>query len=554
MLRTLCGSVLALLMALMFFAAPAHAAVCDRFSQPFTQASLAQFASEVRSLFPEKYRNILASVRLTVVDDRYDVLEIAQGEAGSEITVSSTYLHTSCSLAMWPMIFTPDRTDMRRSITTLKQHRCQEVSGEDYRTCMLGYMAGVAEGWERGLTDSREVDIQTPLVQQMVISSFMFALAHEYAHVLLDKDKTPFANVAKRDAELAADLQALSIYASGRVWPIADTLLFTGRREFDALVAGDNSQTAAHDPAYCRAQRSAAIRQRIVPSINTINGWRGGQDVSFIFAMVPMTMNNLTLVTPDIGIVCNLALPSELEAMANELATLAQWTERWPQVHEDQKRAMQALLAIRFRTEAGAAALAGMVTSYVVAPDLATINGALGGTLGPVEAQSWASRFALADALFKGDLPVIAKDVRKLMLAKAYSDFLASPKESVLGTELRKAEAAIHRAYEYGTLDGSDLLVTASFQILNGDCQRGLENAFAFSRAIENPVREFGSLSAMAGQTNWEIVRQNNSEVAETAANANNTQITPDVLEKCTASGALLRERLAANMGWKLAN
>ncbi|HQV04286.1 MULTISPECIES: hypothetical protein [unclassified Novosphingobium] len=545
---------LALVLVATLAALPAQAAVCDRFAEPLTQASATELGREVRSLFSERYQRSLADVRIAVDEDEFDVLALAQSGKSYEIVVSATYLRTSCGLALWALLLNPQDAEQRANVASMARKSCPVSLGSDRRACMLGFINGLLDGSQDQMTDKREFENLTPLIEQMVLSSFVFALAHEYSHVIIERGGSPFARLARTDNELAADFQAISIFASGRAWPASDSLLFNGRREFDYLLADEEQAPAAHDAAYCRAARSAAIRQAISPNLTAINRWRSGQDPSFALSVLPVLMNNVTLSSPKTSAPCNLELPAEVSALIGEMAALAKWTENWPRDPAAQALAIKALLKMPIRTETGTLTRAGMTTSYVLAPGFEAINGTLDGTLKPAVAASWAARFGLAAPLIGKPGNLSIKDRQKLTIAQAWSDFLAMAPGSRLNPGLRKAKSVVGMAQtnSFGRPDPTDLLTIAGIQLIDGDCRQGVRTVAVAVRDLKDPLRQFGAASILLANRDPVAVNRNNAEFASIADKAQDELVSPKAEQTCLNNVPRLRKALADNLGWKL--
>lgn len=544
---------LALLLFLAFSLRPdaAMATVCEPFEPKLTQPGLEQLAARVREMFPERHQAALGAVRVILVGERFDVLELSRGEHGDEIAVSDTYLRSSCGLMLWPMILTPERAELRQFVASTRPSGCPgPADDEATRSCVLGYMSGFAAGWEENLVDRSEVEIQTPLVRQMVLSSFTFALAHEYAHVLIEQPGNAYAALARQDNELAADLQALTIYGSGRAWPVADTLLFAGRREFDALLQPDQVDAVAHDASYCRAMRSAQIRRRLVPGVNAINNWRSRQDTSFILSILPVLVNSFDVAVPQANVACDLAVPAQVTAMVADLTALAEWTARWPATAADQPHAWADLRAMRLRTEPGLAARSGMAVSHGLQPAQAMLDRMLNGSIDAAAAQDWSARLAALDSVAGIAGPMTARDRGKFRAVQAMARFLTRPRGTGIEPALRETIAITQQAFAASQADAVDLLSLATLQLLAGDCRPALEKFNAFAKALQEPLNEMMSAAALANGQDVSEFRKATGEMAGTVAEMERAGLAQEPIERCKAAAPQLRQRLAANLGW----
>lgn len=529
--------------------AAAAASVCEPFMAPLTQSSLEALAGEVRELFPERHWPLLRAITVTVDADRYDAMELQRGENGYELVVSATYLETSCNLALWPLIFTPERDDERRAMSVKASASCANLDAEVTRACLLGFMGGVAHGWEQNHTDRQLIAVQTPLVREMVRSAFAFALAHEFAHVLLAQRGHPLARLARRDGELAADLQALSIYASGRVWPVADTLLFTGRREFDSLLGGAADQAKAHDQSYCRALRSAEIRARLAPAITAINVWRSGQDTSFVTSMVPVVMNDFAVSLPTAQIACDLSIPDEVNAMIADFNSLAEWAAKWPADGAGQRLAMHQLTRLQLKTEPAHSSRSGMAASHAIAPSQTAINRMLDGSIDPAFVAAWSAQRAIVETVIREVGPMPQRDRRKVIANMVLLRFLTQAGKVPVDEATRQLAAAFEQAYSDSTPDLVDQLNLGTLLILAGDCRRAIEQVQAAMQAYRRPMQEYAAITQLGGlKDNAEV----QGLIADADTNmANMTMMRQPQIDRCEAASPLLSQQLAVNLGWQ---
>lgn len=521
-----------------FVSQSARASVCSKFSVPLTQASFSGLASQVKDQFPTQVRTRLDQVGLVVLQTGADQLYASEGRDGFEIAVSETYLATTCTIALWAVATRGADTEAGVLLEDLQRRICARAP--DRRACALQQMDVAVRAFEEADANKKIITDIQPIMTQVVFSTFRFALAHEFGHVVQDRTRRSGQNLD--DPETAADLFALAIYASGRNWPSSDTILFAGRRFYDAVADDRSAMDGPHQEGQCRALRSNQFRTAVTAPLTAINQWRASQDMEMNLSVLALSGDSLKVSVPQAGGGCvddNAA--SRLEVFS-DLARLQAWTGAWPKAADLQLAAIKQLGGLRLSSQFGEVVRAGMIASYSSSSTMETARMVVDSSL----TRSTATQHQLRTAAFNErqfGKYLSAKDLQNVRIADALSQFLTKlgPGGPVKAAELlTKSLTKVEPLAD----PGATFLVTASVSdLLLGRCQEGMAKMISVLTKFQNPLAEVGAFSVLSGQ-DAAGVRATNDEFAKLLAGAP-TEISSEQRQKCLANSEKLRLNLA---------